>query len=398
MIKEVREGYNASFSQEKYQNFLDTLEKMYNEKPLFRVAETPFFIPKLLKERLLEACDMINEVVLRPDLKAITQGALYDENWIVPNEDDHTTFLQMDFGVCIDENGDPMPQLIEIQGFPSVYFFQNMLHKAFTECFDIPDNLTCFHGGITPDVYKTMMKDIIVGETDPLHVVLLEIEPKKQTTYIDMLSTSKELHIPIVCVTEVVKQGNQLFYRDKNDHLILISKIYNRVIFDELAQRNDLKLSFKFTDDLDVEWIGHPNWFYRISKYLLPYIKNKYVPDTYFLDEIQELPKDLENYVLKPLFSFAGAGVIIDLQQSDIDSITDKSNYILQKKVNYQPVIQSPNDPVKVEIRMLMMWPKNAPRAIVVNNLSRLSKGKMIGVKYNKDKDWVGGSVGFWEK
>ena len=178
--------------------------------------------------------------------------------------------------------------------------------------------------------------------------------------------------------------------------MVEILKIYNRVIFDELYQRTDLNMQFKFTDDLDVEWIGHPNWFYRISKYMMPFLKNKYVPETYFLHELRTLPSDLENYVLKPLFSFAGAGVIIDVTKEDIGKIEDKSNYILQKKVHYEPVLKSPNDPVKVEIRMLMMWPKDAQKAFVVTNLVRLSKGKMIGVKYNKDKDWVGGSVGFF--
>ena len=243
-----------------------------------------------------------------------------------------------------------------------------------------------------------MLYDKIARYCDPKHVVLLEIEPELQNTYIDMLSTSVELEIPVVCVTEVIKEGRQLFYTNKSGEKIRIEKIYNRVIFDELYQRPDLKLNFKFTDDLDVEWIGHPNWFYRISKYIMPYLVNKYVPETYFLHELKEIPADLENYVLKPLFSFAGAGVIIDVTREDIDQIQDKSNYILQRKVTYEPVLKSPNDPVKVEIRMLMLWPKEVEKPFIVNNLVRLSKGKMIGVKYNKDKDWVGGSVGFFEE
>jgi hypothetical protein len=398
MIKEVREKYNSGFSQEKYNEFLLSIDKKYDHKPLFRVAETPFFIPKLLKERLIEACDLINDVVARPDLKEITQRALYDSSIIVPNEDDHTIFIQMDFGICLDENRDPLPQLIEIQGFPSVYFFQDMLAQAFKSHFDIPENMSSFFDDIDSAGYKKMMGDIIVGDTDSKHVILLEIEPEKQTTYIDMLSTSVELGIPVVCVSKVIKKEKKLYYQDEQSQLVEIRKIYNRVIFDELFQRPDLKMDFEMTDDLDVEWVGHPNWFYRISKFMMPFLKNKYVPETRFLHEIETLPEDLENYVMKPLFSFAGAGVIIDVTIEDINKIQDKSNYILQRKVNYEPVIESPNDPVKVEIRMLMMWPKDAPKAFIVNNLVRLSKGKMIGVKYNKDKDWVGGSVGFFEK
>ena len=397
MIPKIREQFNANFTPEKYEAFKAGLAKMYNLKPNFREAESPFFIPELLKNRLLEACDQIGEIVTRPDIKEFTQGALYDENIIVPNEDEHTTFLQMDFGVCLDENGDPYPQLIEIQGFPSVYFFQYMVSQAYHIYYDLPYTLTSYFNGYNRESYKKILYDTIIGDEDPKHVVLLEIEPDKQNTYIDMLSTSVELGIPIVCVTEVLKEGNKLYYIDTSGVKIQIKKIYNRVIFDELDQRPDLQMQFKFTDELDVKWIGHPNWFYRISKYIMPYLKNKYVPDTYFLSELNVLPDDLENYVLKPLFSFAGAGVIIDVTKDDLEKIQDKSNYILQKKVVYEPVLKSPNDPVKVEIRMLMLWPDKEPKPIVINNLVRLSKGKMIGVKYNKDKDWVGGSVGFYE-
>jgi glutathionylspermidine synthase len=226
---------------------------------------------------------------------------------------------------------------------------------------------------------------------------LLEIEPEKQTTYIDMLSTSVELGIPVVCVTEVIKKGKQLFYLNKNGDEVRIEKIYNRVVFDELEHRPDLKMSFRFTDDLEVKWVGHPNWFYRISKYVMPLLKSRYVPETHYLHTIiDKLPEDLHNWVLKPLFSFAGAGVIIDVDKEVIEGIQNPSQYILQRKVQYEPVIESPTDPVKVEVRMLMLWPEKAESPFVVTNLARLSKGKMIGVKYNKDKDWVGGSVGLF--
>jgi hypothetical protein len=397
MIPEIRKKFNADFTAERFEVFKQGLQDMYNHKPNFREAETPFFIPKILKERLLEACEEITDLILRPDLKKISQGALYDENIIVPGEDDHTTFLQMDFGICLDQNGDPFPMLIEIQGFPSVYFFQYMATIAYKKYYDLPANLTPYFNGYDESSYKKLMYDIIVGDSDPKNVVLLEIEPELQNTYIDLLATSIELGIPVVCVTKVMKEGRSLYYIDKNGDKQKIEKIYNRVIFDELHQRTDLQMQFKFTDDLDVKWVGHPNWFFRISKYIMPYLKSRFVPETLFLNELKEIPSDLENYVLKPLFSFAGAGVIIDVTKEDIEAIADKSNYILQKKVNYEPVLQSPNDPVKVELRMLMVWPEKDERPHVAVNLVRLSKGKMIGVKYNKDKDWVGGSVGLYE-
>lgn len=397
MIPEIRKNFNNAFTPEKYETFKQGLQEMYNHKPNFREAETPFFIPETLKEKLLAACDEITELILRPDLKQISQGALYDESIIVPGEDEHTTFLQMDFGICLDDNGDPFPMLIEIQGFPSVYFFQYMATIAYKKYYELPANLTPYFNGYNEASFKKKMYEIIVGDSDPQNVVLLEIEPELQNTYIDLLATSVELGIPVVCVTKVLKEGKKLYYIDKNGDKQKIDKIYNRVIFDELQQRTDLKMQFKFTDDLEVKWVGHPNWFFRISKYIMPYLKSRFVPETLFLNELKELPADLENYVLKPLFSFAGAGVIIDVTKEDIEAIENKSNYILQRKVTYEPVLKSPNDPVKVELRMLMLWPEKDDRPHVAVNLVRLSKGKMIGVKYNKDKDWVGGSVGLYE-
>lgn len=397
MIEKYRQWFNAQFTEEKYQEFLLLVEKSYGCKPLFRVAESPLFIPDVLKHRLLEACAEISEVIIRDDIKQITQGALYAPELVVPGEDDHTTFLQMDFGVGLDEYGDPFPHLIEVQGFPSVYFFQYLVSGLFKEVYQMPENLTPFIGGLSREDYVNIMRDIIVGDVPPENVVLLEIEPEKQTTYIDMHVTGKVLGIKVLCLTKVIKKGRQLYYLNDEGEEVRILRIYNRVIFDELDQRPDLVYNFKFTDDLEVRWVGHPNWFFRISKYLMPFLKSKYVPETHFLSDLKVYPPDLENYVLKPLFSFAGSGVIIDVTKEDLDNIFDRKNYILQKKVTYEPILRSPDDRVKAEIRMLMLWPDNAPRPFVVTNLVRLSKGKMIGVKYNKDKTWVGGSVGFFE-
>ncbi|HRO08249.1 MAG TPA: hypothetical protein PK047_05230 [Saprospiraceae bacterium] len=398
MIKELREDFNRQFSLDKYELLLQTVIRQSGVTPVFRVAESPFFIPEILRQRLLDACAEINRTILRPDIKSITQKALYDDSLIVPGEDAHTTFIQMDFGVTIDENGDPMPKLIEVQGFPSVYFFQYLISDLYQKIYNIPDNYTSCFDGRSREEYKQLMHDILIGNSNPREVVLLEIEPEKQTTYIDMVSTAQELGLQIVCLTKVFKKGNKLYYKGSDGQDQEIRKIYNRVIFDELEQRKDLQLQFSFNDDLDVKWIGHPNWFYRISKFLLPYIQSKYVPETYFLNELKDIPDDLENYVLKPLFSFAGAGVIIDVTREDIDKVSDASNYILQRKVTYEPVLKSPDEPVKVEIRMMMVWPEGADEAFPVTNLVRLSKGKMIGVKYNKDKDWVGSSIGYFAR
>jgi hypothetical protein len=199
-------------------------------------------------------------------------------------------------------------------------------------------------------------------------------------------------------VTELIQKGKKLFYTNDKGVEIEVKRIYNRVIFDELDLRTDLQLNFDFSADLEVEWAGHPNWFFRISKFILPYLKGKYFIETTLLSDLKEIPTDLENYVLKPLFSFSGSGVIFHVKKEDIEAVTEKDLYILQKKVNYLPIIQSPDGKVKAEVRLLAVWKKDAPSPTLVTNLVRLSRGEMIGVKFNKDKDWVGGTVGMFER
>jgi glutathionylspermidine synthase len=398
MIPSIRKSFNENFTTACYQDFIKSCDGAYGYHIPFRLAESPFFIPKVLKQRLHDACEQIMDVVCHPSYNEKVKDAIPDPRYVVKNEDDHTLFLQMDFGITLDEQGLPMPKLIEIQGFPSVYFFQHFLSQKYKSFYNLPDHLSTYiEPQMTDEVYLALLKAAIVGDVDPAQVVMLEIEPEKQNTYIDFICTQAELGIKVLCLTKVKKDGRKLYYENEDGERIDILKIYNRVIFDELDQRPDLSFNFSWTDDLDVEWIGHPNWFYKISKYTLPLLQNEYVPKTYYLHDLKSLPTDLENYVLKPLFSFSGSGVIIDVDETIVKNIEPKSNYILQEKVTYHPVIESPNESVKCEVRMLMFWPKEAKRARIVNNLVRLSKGKMIGVKYNKDKDWVGGSVGFFE-
>jgi len=396
MIPGIREEYNRTFTQERYQAFLQDLYSQFDHIPGFRIAETPVFIPASLSNHIFEACHQIKKAILRPDFKQLTEPSLTDA-YRVPNEDAHTTFLQMDFGLCEGENGTIVPKLIEVQGFPSLYFYQHFVAGLYRKHFDIPDDVSHLFNGFTPQLYVDTLKNIIVGDEDPATVVLLDVEPFKQNTQIDFHATRKILGIKVADVTDLYKRGNGLFYKDDRGKEIPVRRIYNRVIFDELMQRKDLDLKFNFTDDLNVKWVGHPNWFFRISKYTMPFIQSEYIPKTHFLDQLETIPKDLENYVLKPLYSFSGAGVVFHVKREDIEQITDRSKYILQEKVKYVPVIKTPEDPVKVEVRIMLLWPDDAPEPIIVNNLARLSKGEMIGVKFNKDKTWVGGSVGFYE-
>jgi hypothetical protein len=394
MIKNFREQFNTAYSIEKYNGLLNTLERETGHPCLFRIAETPVFVPKSFKAKLLKGCEDAFDTILSADFLTRTQGALTHH---VPNENKHTHFMQIDFGVCQDENGELIPQMIEIQGFPSLYCFQSVLADAYRENYDIPAGFSTTFGGMSNAEYIDELRQVIIGNHKPENVILLEVEPEKQGTNIDFYATAKYLGIKILCLTKLRKSGKDLFYEDENGHKIEVHRIYNRVIFDELDKRTDLKFEFNFSDEINAEWAGHPNWFFRISKYTLPLLRSPYVPKSFFLNEITQMPDDLENYVLKPLFSFAGMGVKINVERADIEAINDPENYILQRKVDYAPIIPTPNIPAKCEIRMMVTWKDGDARPRVVNNICRLSKGEMIGVRYNKDKDWVGGTVCFFE-
>ena len=396
MISKYRKLFNEQFSPEKYQELKEDINADFNYAPTFRLGETPFFISNELKSQLIEGCNDVIALIQKSDFKELTNKSL-ELNNKVPNEDNHTTFLSIDFGIC-EEDGNIIPKLIEVQGFPSLFNYQINLYKKFQKHYPFLKELTPFFNDISPEDYLKNLKAVFCNNHPSENVILLEIEPEKQNTKIDFYYCKRDLGLPIVCVTDVIKRGNQLFYKNKNGEEILIKRIYNRVIFDELNLRTDLKLNFSFSDELDVEWAGHPNWFFRISKFILPLLKGKYFIETTLLSELKEIPEDLENYVLKPLFSFSGSGVIFHVKREDIEAVVDKELYILQKKVNYIPIVQSPDGKVKAEVRMLCSWKKEDTAPTLMCNLVRLSRGEMIGVKYNQDKDWVGGTIGLFER
>jgi hypothetical protein len=397
MIPELREQFNAGFTSEKYEAFLKDLDSKHPGDIVFRVAETPIFVPKNFTTKMIDACEAIVDVIVDPKFKELTKRAIpNDEN--VPNENEHTDFIAFDFGVCENEKGELEPQLIEMQGFPTLFAFQVYYPQVIKRHFNIPENFDQYLNGYNDESYIQFLKEIILGGYDPENVILLEIKPHEQKTRIDFYCTQDYLDIPIVCLTELEQEGKKLFYR-KDGKRIEIKRIYNRIIFDELSQiKNELGNVVDITQPLDVEWAPHPNWFYRISKFTLPFIDHPYVPETFFLNEVTQLPDDLENFVLKPLFSFAGQGVIIDVTKNDIDEVKEPENWILQRKVKYAAVIKTPDVPAKAEIRIFYFWEKGKKRPVAVSNLARLSKGKMIGVRYNMEKEWVGGSVAYFEK
>jgi glutathionylspermidine synthase len=207
------------------------------------------------------------------------------------------------------------------------------------------------------------------------------------------------LSIPIVCLSEIFVKQQDLFYK-RNGVEHKIERIYNRIVWDELEkQSGDIQEKGRLLlQPLNIEWVTHPNHFYRISKYLLPLLTSSFVPKAYFLSALKKIPTDLENYVLKPLFSYAGQGVIIDVKQADITGIQDPENWILQEKVEYASIIETPTGPAKAEIRLFYLLDQNTNQYIATLNLARISKGKMIGVSYNANATWVGGSIAYFEK
>lgn len=394
MDKKLRDQFNRSFTQEKYDTYMQKIEALHPGALDFRNAETPVFVPRAFKEKMLSACDEIIEVITDPHFIELTQNSIpIDMN--VPGEDAHTQFLVFDFGVCQNAAGELEPQLIEMQGFPTLFGFQVYHSQLTAEYAALPASYSPYLNGYNKESYTQLLKEIIVGNLNAENVILLEIFPEQQKTRIDFYCTETLLGIKTVCLTKVKADGKNLYYENAGIKTA-IKRIYNRVIFDDLQKQENLPPIIDLSKEYNVEWAPHPNWFNRISKFTLPFIQHQCVPETYFLNEIKQAV-NLNEFVLKPLFSFAGMGVVIDVQQSDIDAIKDPENWILQKKVNYAPVIETPNEPAKAEIRLFYFWKNEWQKPVGVLNLARLSKGKMIGTRYNKDKDWVGGSVAFFE-
>ena len=397
MIEQVRKHFNDTFNIASYHEMLNEMEQEFPNALDFRVAESPVFINKKIANQMIETCEFIIEFIKDPKFNSITENAI-PPNERVMNENKHTHFIAFDFGICENKDGELYPALVEMQGFPTLFGFQAFYPSILEKHFAIPSGFSSYFNGFEMNSYLDFLKEIIVGNEEKEHVVLLELKPEKQKTRIDFRCTEKYLGIKTVCLTELIKEGKKLFYI-LNGQKTQIKRIYNRIIFDELNSMEEKPENIPvLTMDLDVEWITHPNWFYKISKYTLPFLRHPSIPETFFLNEIKQLPNDLEEYVLKPLFSFAGQGVILDLKESDLTSIDDPHNWILQKKVKYAECLPTPDVPAKVEIRLMYGWRDEDESPTLLTNLARLSKGKMIGTRYNKDKEWVGGSVAYFEK
>jgi len=398
MIPEKRHQFNAEFSEEKYKDFLEEINQKYGIEISFRVSETPIFISKYFKAKVLDACDSIISQIQTIDFHEIEQKFL-PENLKVPNPIKQPHFLAIDFGLCENENGEIEPQLIELQAFPSLYAYQIELGKQFQKHYNcINDDFHFYFNDLNEESYIAEMKQLMLGNHSPENVILLEIYPEKQKTLVDFLATEKYFAIKTVCLTKILKEENKIFYINDLGKKIQIKRIYNRIIFDELNQMNNLQTQFHLTDNVEVEWVTHPDWFFLISKSILPLLNHKFVPKSYYLNDYPE-NLNLENYVLKPLFSFAGNGVNLYPTKEIIAEIKDKENYILQKKVNYARIIPNPTgEKSKVELRMLFIWNEKENKPKLVINLARMSKGELINVSHNTHENWIGGTIAFFEK
>jgi len=393
MDREQRQAFNAAWSEERHRQMLGVIEREAGFPPDFRICETPLFLDAETTRDFVRAGWEIARAVTDPAYLAQSDRSL-PPGLSVPGQNAHTTFLQVDFALALDENGRTVPRLIELQGFPSLYAFQWLIERAFRETYGISEHLAPYFDGLDEKTYRDCLRDVIVADADPETVILLEVDPEKQKTRVDFSCTERIIGVPTVGLAEVIERGDRLYYhRDGRD--VPITRIYNRVIFDEL-ERKGLPQGLFQREHEGVAWVGHPNWYFRISKFSLPFLKSPYSPPAAFLNEflsdLRELPEDLDNYVLKPLFSFAGLGVELGPSAERLRGIRNPQDFILQRKVEYAPAVETPDIPAKAEVRMMFVWDD---KLRLINNLVRMSKGRMMGVDFNKDKTWIGASLAY---
>jgi hypothetical protein len=395
MDPSLRAKFNAEFTPERYAQLVRCVNETEKWPADFRLSETPIFLTSDFTDEVTRAAKTIVDATRTPEFAAHAASAV-PKKLEVPNESPHPNFLVVDFAICT-EGRRLVPRLIELQAFPSLFGFQLLLLSCIRKAYPaIPRNWTSSFGGIKDEAYLELLRRTIIADSAPGNVVLLEIEPEKQKTRIDFAATETLLGIRHVCVTKIEKRGRQLFY-DRDGREVRIRRIYNRVIFDELAQRPDLNLPFRFQDDLDVTWVGHPNWYFRISKHSLAFLKTEHTSPTFFADEFPS-DENVGDYVLKPLYSFAGHGVDMEPTREKIAALENPHEWILQKKIHYAAFVPTVDGhKSKAEIRMMFVWPDDDPNPTLVNNLVRMSQGKMMGVDFNIDKTWVGASIALHE-
>jgi len=387
LIPWLRQRFNRDWTPAGYQRFLALLEERSGVSTQFRHSETPCFLPAALVDRMARyGREMVGQLLASETYQRESRAAI-PERYRMPREDPVPLFVQADFGL----DAQLEPKLVEIQGFPSLYAYQPVMASCYRDAYGLDADLPTLPGGLALEEYHALLRRAIVGDHDPAHVILLEIDPHRQKTRCDFLVTERQFGVRAVDVCEVRKQGNRLWYQ-RGGRLAPIERIYNRVIVDELERRG-IELPFDFRDDLEVEWAGHPNWFFRLSKFSLPYLCHPAAPAAQFLDRVDRVANP-ERYVLKPLYSFAGLGVIVGPTQEQIDVVpaAERGRYLLQERVDFTPVIDTPAGSAKIEVRIMYLW---LDELRPVNTIVRMGRGAQMGVDFNKGFEWVGASAGF---
>lgn len=409
MIPTARAHFNATFTEERYRAFLETVTAAAGVPIEFRLSETPCFFPQELMESLVEASLAMTHQLLNNSAYRAAADAMVPERFRLARGEDLPTCVQVDFGLVRTGSGAVEGRLVELQAFPSLYGFQMLLAECALEYADMKKTsgvffdgdgsekdtrrlfLTPYLSGLRRGSYIQLLRQTLVGPHDPREVVLMEIEPHRQKTRPDFAVTEATWGICAVDTSEVLREGRQLFYQ-RDGVRTPIRRIYNRVIPDEL-ERSGAVMPFDYRDDLDVEWIGGPDWFFRISKFSIPWLKHPWVPETYFLSDVKDLPDNRDEWLLKPLFSFAGGGIIFSPTDADIAAIQDDQRhlYILQRRVAFTPVIETPDGPTQAEIRIMLVRTGDTYKAVLP--LIRMGRGKMMGVDHNKGMAYVGASA-----
>ena len=395
MEPRYRDAFNSQITTERYNWYVRQLETRLGCRFEFRLAESPVFLPESFRTKIVDAATAVVEQLSDPARLEKMRRAI-PERWDTPGMDMLPNFTQVDFAV-VRENGELVPKLIELQGFPSLTSLQVIQRDAWNDTLQQMNGLdrewSCWFSGLSRDAFLDLARRTIVGRHDPHEVILMDLDPPTQKTYPDFAATKLLFGVDAVDPVALSKRGKKLFLGDTQ-----IKRIYNRVVFDELLKKETV-LPFDFRDELDVEWAPHPNWYWVWSKYSLPFLDHPSVPRATFVSELDGVPDDFaKRYVLKPLFSFAGGGVNVEPTADDLAAIPDgeRDKWCVQEKIEYEPALRAVDGGgVKIEIRMMFLRPDDEPRPILAQNLVRLSRGKMLGVDFNKDFTWVGSSVAF---
>ena len=397
MDQRFRALYNDAFDEALFAEYVGYLSSRVGAFT-FRLAETPLFLSRALAQRLKNDAVAICQELAVPETLAKLKQAIPDR-YDAPNMTALPECVQVDFALVRNDQGELVGKVVELQGFPSLYALEAMMADAWREVLSsragLDRNWSCLFDGDRKTGLDRIGRALLGGE-DPEHVAMVDLEPESQKTWPDFAATKKFFDIEPVSVMQVIKRGNKLF-RAAGGKEIPIKRIYNRLVFDELEVKR-VTLPFSWKDDLDVTWCAHPNWYWAWSKYSLPFLNHPAVPKTRFLSDVHELPEDLSRYVMKPLFSYAGAGVVVDVTAEEIARVpqADRHNFILQEKVEYASAITHPTGAgVKAEVRIMLL--ADGGSLVPILPLVRLSRGKMLGVDYNRGHDWTGGTVGIWD-